>query len=172
MSAKFDAAFTAVIGAEGGYTNDPHDKGNWTSGEIGVGECRGTKYGISAAAYPHVDIANLSLEGAKLLYANDYWSTIHGDELPDGVGADVFDMAVNQGVQYAARVLQKACGVDADGAIGPVTIAAAGTHDVKKLLKNIAVQRILHYVELPGWSRYQHSWVDRTIESLIAALGV
>jgi lysozyme family protein len=168
---SFDDAFTQLLGPEGGYTNDPKDRGNWTSGQIGVGELRGTKYGISAAAFPNIDIANLTVDGAKLLYQNHYWAPIRGDQLPPKVASVVFDMAVNQGIGEAGIILQRALGVAVDGAIGPQTVAAANAADLKKLMKDIAVRRILYYASLPTWSTYQHSWVDRTVGALVSALG-
>ena len=45
---NFDNAFDRVIGHEGGFTDDPLDRGNWTSGTCNVGKCNGTKYGLSA----------------------------------------------------------------------------------------------------------------------------
>lgn len=172
MTDYFDAAFDQVIGYEGGYTNDPKDKGNWTSGQVGVGECRGTKYGISAAAFPNLDIANLSLDGAKLIYRNHYWTTIQGASLPVYAAAYVFDMAVNMGVAEASMIVQKAVGATADGVIGPATISSMFAADRRNLMKNITVQRILHYAALPRWDTYAHSWTDRTINSLLVSLGV
>jgi hypothetical protein len=55
----FDRIFDFVVGSEGGFTDNPADPGNWTGGKIGAGECRGTKFGISAGAHPDLDIANL-----------------------------------------------------------------------------------------------------------------
>ena len=52
----FQTAFQSLIGNEGGYSLDPHDRGNWTGGAINVGECKGTKFGISAAAYPNLEL--------------------------------------------------------------------------------------------------------------------
>lgn len=43
-------------------TDDRNDKGNWTGGRVGVGQLKGTKYGISAAAYLHLGIKSLTLE--------------------------------------------------------------------------------------------------------------
>ena len=57
----FDNAFRAVIGVEGGYTANPLDPGNWTGGKCRIGQCNGTKYGISAASYPSLNIAGLTL---------------------------------------------------------------------------------------------------------------
>jgi len=56
----FDQAFALVVGIEGGFSTDQNDPGNWTSGKVCIGEFKGTKYGISAASYPHLDIPNLT----------------------------------------------------------------------------------------------------------------
>jgi lysozyme family protein len=56
---NFDRVFDIVVGHEGGFTANPADCGNWTGGVIGTGTCRGTRFGISAAAYPDLDIANI-----------------------------------------------------------------------------------------------------------------
>jgi lysozyme family protein len=47
---NFPRCFAFTLGAEGGYSNNAADPGNWTGSAIGSGELRGTKYGISAAA--------------------------------------------------------------------------------------------------------------------------
>ena len=104
---NFDRMFDIVVGHEGGFTANPADPGNWTGGTIGAGICRGTKFGISAAAYPDLDIANLSLDAAKALYQRDYWQRIAGDRLPSAVALLVFDAAVNNGIGRAARWLQQ-----------------------------------------------------------------
>jgi lysozyme family protein len=75
---NFDRMFEIVAGHEGCLTAHPADPGNWTDGAVGAGICRGTKFGISAAAYPDLDIANLTLDAAKALYQRDYWQRIAG----------------------------------------------------------------------------------------------
>ena len=59
---KFEDAFARLIGNEGEFDDSPKDRGNWTGGAIGVGELRGTKYGISAAAFPTLDIKAITLD--------------------------------------------------------------------------------------------------------------
>ena len=68
---NFDNAFDRVIGHEGGFTDDPLYRGNWTSGTCNVGKCNGTKYGLSAMTYPILDIRNLTLNQAKDIYKRD-----------------------------------------------------------------------------------------------------
>ena len=87
-----------ILAEEGGYANHPADPG---------GE---TKYGISKRAYPHLNIATLTLEDATELYERDYWQPIHGEAFPDGLALLLFDAAVNQGPNTAIRLLQQALG--------------------------------------------------------------
>lgn len=166
MSA-FDDAFTYVVGEEGGLSMNPKDRGNWTSGIVGQGSLKGTKYGISAMAYPNEDIANLTLDRAKVLYKQDYWDKVSGDDLPPGIGLGVFDAAVNQGIGEAAILLQKAAGVTADGVIGRGTIAAANAADPKRLAHDFTTLRIVRYTNTNGWLDNGRGWVGRSIDTLM-----
>src|SRR5574337_419321 len=73
---NFDEAFTFLIGDEGNFQDSSNDRGNWTTGIIGQGECKGTKFGISAYAYPLLDIRNLTLDEVKAIYLRDYWNAL------------------------------------------------------------------------------------------------
>jgi len=108
----FDKAFKIIIGHEGGYQNDPDDRGNWTGGAVGKGELRGTKYGISAASYPTADIKNLQLWDAHRVYKRDFWDRIYGDFLPPALALVAFDTAVNSGVNKAREILYGNHGID------------------------------------------------------------
>ncbi|MBW4089878.1 MAG: hypothetical protein HIU82_02045 [Proteobacteria bacterium] len=147
MTPAFARAFAAVVVVEGGYTRDAADPGNWTGGAVGAGELRGTKYGISAAAYPTLDIAALTISVAAALYRPRYWDVIAGDALPWPVALIAFDCAVNQGPGIAARILQLALGVVADGVVGPVTIAAAArfARGPSPVVVEIAARRAVRY---------------------------
>jgi len=110
----FDNAITLILKHEGGYVDHPDDPG---------GE---TKFGISKRAYPDVDIANLSEHDAALIYKEDYWNKIRGDDLPFPLALLTFDAAVNSGCKRASKWLQHA--VDAnpiDGYIGDITVEIA-----------------------------------------------
>lgn len=79
---NFDHCFAFTVGSEGGYTSDSADKGNWTGGAVGAGVLKGTKYGISAAEYPTLDIANLTQADAETIYRKDYWPGIRAPRCP------------------------------------------------------------------------------------------
>lgn len=126
MASRFDAVMDHLLREEGGFQNDPRDAGNWTGGAVGAGERRGTKFGISAAAYPMLDIVRVTEEVARALYEDDYWRVIRGGDLPAGLDLAVMDFAVHSGPARAARTLQRVVGAGVDGIIGPRTLAATG----------------------------------------------
>lgn len=164
--------FPALLKHEGEFSTDRKDGGNWTSGKVGVGKFKGTKYGISAAAYPKLDIYNLAESDALAIYQRDYWNVIRADNLPGNLRYSVFDMAVNAGPTAAIRVLQRAAGVTADGKLGPKTLAAALT--VTPM--DYARERLLFYADITRDSavkrRYLRNWISRTIDVLSASLAV
>lgn len=139
----FDRAFEKLIGHEGGFTDNPADRGNWTEGQIGQGKLRGTKFGISAMAYPNLDIKALTLDHAKLMYKRDYWDRIITPETPDVLKFSLFDVAVNSGVKAAAQLLQKALGVDPDGKIGPATRGALKKANPHRLVNRLSAHRLM-----------------------------
>ncbi len=163
---NFDRMFDIVVGHEGGFTSNPADPGNWTGGAIGAGTCRGTRFGVSAAAYPDTDIANLTVDAAKALYRCDYWERIAGDRLPSALALLVFDAAINNGIGRAARWLQQIAHVPQDGAIGQKTLDAIGQlaarpGGVADLCTEFLVQRLMFMTSLTTWKTFGLGWARR-----------
>lgn len=161
MRGNFSESFEHVLGHEGGYQRDPRDRGNWTSGQIGVGENKGTKWGISAMSYPHLDIKNLTKADAQAIYARDYWGPIQGDRLPMGVDLAVFDAAVNSGRTRAAQWLQHVVGAEMDGLIGEETLAKLETMDPAKVVADYNRNRLDFMQRIPTWNVYGRGWRNR-----------
>src|SRR5689334_21475768 len=110
MKENLSRCLEVVFGAEGGLSLMSSDPGNWTGGKVGEGNLIGTKYGISAAAYPKLDIPNLTLAQATKIYERDYWNVIHGDTLATGVDLAAFDAAVMSGAGTARNWLLRSIG--------------------------------------------------------------
>lgn len=163
---NYDEAFKTTVGHEGGLTLHHQDRGNWTSGKVGVGELKGTKYGISAMAYPAEDIKNLTLDRAKQLYKRDYWDKAKCDQLPNGIRFHVFDVSVNSGVSRGVKTLQQALGVNADGIVGNQTINAAKSANPDALLNKFYSFRIVFYTSLSSFSTFGKGWMNRVAENL------
>jgi hypothetical protein len=94
----FDSAMERLFKVEGGYVNNPADRG---------GE---TNFGISKKNNPDVDVANLTRDQAKGLYRQRYWDAINADQLPASIREVAFDSAVNHGVGATQKMLQQAGG--------------------------------------------------------------
>jgi lysozyme family protein len=151
-----------ILEAEGGLVDNPNDPG-------GV-----TKYGISKAAFPDLDIVNLTPEQAIAIYASDYWEPAKCPALPQALALVHFDAAVNCGVGQAARFLQQAVGVSVDGIVGPLTIAAAWkTHDV---VSHYLDTREAFYRKLaqanPAEGVFLDGWLNRlaNLKAFVAAI--
>lgn len=167
---NFDEAFKTVIGHEGGFTLHSGDPGNWTSGKVGIGTLKGTKYGIAANTYPNEDIKNLTLDRAKQLYKRDFWDKAKCDQLPDGLRFHVFDVSVNSGVSRGVKTLQQALGVNADGIIGSQTITAAKSQNAHEILIKFYSFRIAFYTSLNTFSTFGKGWMNRVANNLKVGL--
>ena len=163
---NFDSMFAVVSGHEGDFSDNPADPGNWTSGVVGIGSCRGTKFGISAAAYPDIDIANLTLDEARSLYRRDYWDRINGDLLPAPIALLVFDAAINSGAARAISWLQGIVHVQRDGIIGQNTLvainqAANTPKGITSLCSEFLTQRLMFMTSLATWKTFGPGWTQR-----------
>lgn len=164
---NFDQAFEALIGHEGGLSMDPKDRGNWTGGRVGVGTLKGSKYGVSAASYPALDIANLTLADAKAIYLKDYWGAAGCDAVPDGIKFDLFDMAVNSGQGNAIKVLQRAVDALADGALGPRTLQALNSMAAPRLVARFNGHRLEFMTnDIVAWPSQGRGWAKRIANNL------
>lgn len=135
----FDEALDLTILVEGGFQKDPNDKGNWTGGEVGVGELKGTKWGISAASYPQLDIENLSLDTAGVIYRRDYWNPLGCDDIHDyRTKLWHMDFGVNSGVGRANRFLRD-----------------------HPMFLNYVAERLRFLARLESFTRYGRGWTNR-----------
>lgn len=144
----FTQAVHIIFKLEGGYVNDPRDRG---------GE---TKWGISKRRFPEVDIQNLTQPKAAELYLKHYWVPTRCDELPASMRLPVFDCAVNQGVRKAVLILQKLVGVAQDGHMGPKTIAAAREYG-SELRHHYLAERIAAYTSYDQFDVFGRGWMKR-----------
>jgi lysozyme family protein len=151
------AAFVLEREGWGTFTDDPRDPGGPTRWGITLKALQARRGESCTAA----DVERLSEDAALWIYRDDYWDAVGGDDLPAGVDLIVFDAAVNQGAARAARFLQTAAGVEADGVVGPQTLAAVQAANADSLIDRIKTERVTAYWETPGWSSFGHGWANR-----------
>ena len=150
----FDDAFDRLLGHEGGYVNNPEDPG---------GE---TNWGISKRSYPHLNIKTLTRDQAKEIYRADFWLRIKADRLPDGVAFQLFDFAINSGIETAVRYLQRAVGVADDGHWGPRSQAAADSTSETDMIMLLNAERLDFMTRLKNWPNASKGWARRISQNL------
>lgn len=156
----FDVAVAEVLRHEGGDVDDPRDAGGRT------------RFGISARAYPTLDIPGLTREDAIAIYRRDYWIPTCCDRLPPALALAVFDTAVNMGRDRAARLLQETLRVTVDGAIGPKTITAASLAPMPWILADFLARRMHAYGLMVTFQTFGLGWSRRAFQVHEAALAL
>jgi lysozyme family protein len=159
--ADFEQAYPLTMTFEGGYSNDPRDKG---------GE---TFMGISRRAHPEAWAnGRPSPARCKTIARADYWDRLRLSEIPSqDLAWEVFDFAFNAGDGTAVKALQEACNairldtmpvLAVDGAIGTRTLGAVGrlcNGYEDALYATYLTIRGMHY--LRGQAVYRRGWMRR-----------
>ena len=156
---NFENAFKTVLKIEGGYVNDPDDRG---------GE---TKYGISKRSYPTLDIKNLTEENAKNIYYEDFWIINKCNAINNfWLAEKLFSLSINLGCHKAGQILQRALrsvgkNLKEDGIIGPKTLEATLSADPSMLLASLKSEAAGYYRIIvnsnPSQNKFLIGWLNR-----------
>lgn len=155
MSA-FDDAFDALIGNEGGYSNNPADPGGETM--WGVTQRVARAYGYAGA------MRDLPRDTAKAIAKKLYWDPLRLDELDARVAFQIFDANYNGG--HPVIWMQGAAGAKVDGLIGSATIAAVQATDPLRFMLRWNALRLRYFTSLSTWSSFGKGWANRIASNL------
>lgn len=173
-----DEIFSAILGKEGGYVNNPADKGgptNW-----GITQAVARAHGYTG------DMKDLTRQQALNILESDYWvgpRFNQVDSISGLIAIELADTGVNMGPAVAAKFLQRSLNVFnnqgklypdiiADGQIGPRTLSAlksflSGRNDAgeKVMLKALNSLQGARYIELaesrPANETFAYGWFER-----------
>ena len=183
MVQVFDLFIASVFEEEGDFSNDPRDRGNWSTGVVGCGYNGGTKRGIDTASYldnlnllpnnvrsgfPKL-VKDLTDEQCAVLYRYGYWLQCDCDAIHPAIAILVADFAVNSGVSRAIKTLQTCVGSASDGVIGPATLAAIkraapDAGKVAALAGEYQDARLIFLTGCSGWIVNQGGWRRRCFD--------
>lgn len=117
-----------VLAQEGGYVNDPNDKGGPTKYGISLRYARGIGLDLNHDGETDLDdILLVTREEAIVLYFDDFYFGPRINRLPEPIQPQMVDIAVNSGPPRAIIMLQKTLNrchgyeLDEDGVMGPST---------------------------------------------------
>ncbi len=172
MGIQFDDVFDRIVGNEGGFQCQRNDRGNWTSGKVGVGELKGTKFGISAMTYPNLDIKNLTREDAKKLFYTDWWVKLGMSRFPVSLAYQMVDAAYHSGSHWANVFLQRALGVNDDGLIGANTLSTLkAVEDLDDVFFLFLAARLEFLTKTAAWGDNSRGFALRIARCLRYASG-
>ena len=168
MLSNFPAALALVLKSEGGFVNHPADPGGMTN----LGVTRNVWRDWVNRDVDEAEMRALTPELVTPFYKARYWDACKCSDLIRGVDYAVFDAAVNMGSGRAAKLLQAALGVTADGSIGRATIAAATAADPVELLEAFSLGKEAFYQSLPTFATFGKGWLNRVAHVQDAAEGM
>lgn len=126
MNTTFEEIIEVVLAHEGGFVNDPDDRGG------------ATNWGVTQAVWEDFmedeftsdDVREFTREQAIELYREEFWKPSQAEKLEEEIREVYFDMCVNHGQRNAVKILQTAVNakggsLEVDGGIGPNTINAS-----------------------------------------------
>ncbi len=154
---NFADCFAALMGNEGGYSNNPADPGGETM--WGITERVARKHGYTGA------MRDLPQSLAMSIAKSDYWDPFQLDQISPTIAFQVFDCAYNGGMP--AKWLQRAACVAEDGVIGAGTIAAVRAADPDKIIMRFDAYRLHYMADLKNRPTFAGGWMHRIAENLL-----
>ncbi|EXS88501.1 glycosyl hydrolase 108 family protein [Acinetobacter baumannii 45002_4] len=170
-----------LIKREGGYVNNPADRGG------------ATKYGITQAVARengwNGNMKDLPLEFAKSIYKKQYWLEPRFDQvnaLSPSVAEELLDTGVNCGPNFAKPLLQRALNLlnnqgkagwpdlKVDGVYGSATLGAfknylskRGKDGEKVLVRVLNIMQGQRYIEIcehnPKQEQFFYGWISNRV---------
>jgi lysozyme family protein len=159
-------AINKVLQHEGGYVNNPADRGGPTN------------FGVTQKTYSDFighqasidEIKNMPIGNAITIYKKNYWDVIQGDKIKQyAIAAAIFDQAINRGHVAAVKQAQRVLGLSQDGKMGPVTLAAINATPDTSFIPKYISESITAYKTIvannPSQAVFLNGWLKRA-ESL------
>ena len=108
-SKEFENALKFVLAREGGYVNDPDDRGGATN--KGITQNTYNSW-LKSIGKPSKDVKNITDAEVKEIYYKNYWLAAGCDKMTSKFAVVCFDTAVNMGVSRVDEFLKAAKWID------------------------------------------------------------
>lgn len=160
--ARAERLIPFILKWEGGFVDDPHDRGGATNKGVTIGTFRHF-YGKSKTVE---DLKAMTVEQWEKIFLTGYWRPFKADDIKCQAVANIcVDWAWASGATTAIRNVQKLLGVTADGVVGDITLGAINKCEGAELFERIKKARIAFVNEIvrnnPTQARFSRGWVNR-----------
>ena len=146
---------------EGGFANDPDDKGGCTM--MGVTIATYMKYyGKDKTC---ADLKNITDDEWLTIFKDGYWKPWKADEIKNQSIAQLcVDMGWGSGPKTAIKKVQACLGLKADGIVGPKTLAALNQTPASGVFRKLWVMRYNWFHEIAkvgNNKKFLRGWLNR-----------
>jgi lysozyme family protein len=146
---RFAECLNHVLKFEGGYSDNPLDRGGATN--RGITQATFDEWRVSNGL-PRSPVVGISGQEINAIYRNRYWKPVCAEQLPAPLDLCVFDAAVQHGPYRAAKWLQRVSLSIPDGIVGPKTLegvlAVCDAHGVDQVVEEYMDIRRHFYAEI------------------------
>lgn len=176
--AQFEPALALVLKNEGGYVNDPNDRGGQTYKGVArkmnstwsgwtIVDARSKQAGFPKNLDADAELA----EAIAQFYKSRYWDPLRADQYTSQHIADsIFDFGVNAGPATAVKLSQIVLKLPVTGSVDQTLVDAINAQDEKEFLAMYALAKIGRYVDIckkrSSNKIYFFGWVNRVLEGL------
>ena len=166
MKTRFEKAFEDVVGIEGGYSDNPNDKGGKT--KYGITEAVARAFGYKG------HMRDLPLPVAKEIYQKKFWSPFFDELKSELLAFHLFDATVNHGYGNMSKILQRAINalhpgdpLKVDGFAGKVTFDLAKKTNQERVFYLFNAYRAKFYLDLiekrPSDEEFVFGWLKNRV---------
>lgn len=151
-----------ILKWEGGYVNDPADRGGATNKGVTIGTFR-RFFGADATVE---QLKSITDEQWLQIFRAGYWDAWKADRIKNQSVANIcVDWAWASGASTSIKQVQRLLGVNPDGIVGPMTLAAINRRDPDDLFAEIKDRRLAFIKNIvsrdPSQARFINGWTNR-----------
>lgn len=156
-----------ILKWEGGFVDDPVDRGGATNKGVTIATWR--QVGYDKDGDGDIDVDDLRLltqdDAIKRVLKPHYWDRWRADEIRSQSVANILVDWVWGSGAHGIKIPQRVLGVVQDGVVGPKTLAALNAQDPRAFFDKIKAEREAFFrgivARSPSQNRFLKGWLNR-----------